>query len=261
MLPSYQVKICSFSLIISMYSLFACIGLFCLMVYIYSKVYTIICPDFGSYLKLSALIILGAGIGSKGLFLLTKIPDIIRHGNFAYLVKTIVTSGFVFYGGLFGALSGAAVYSKLFHIPCVKLLDRIIPSFPLFHMWGRVGCFFAGCCYGIPYKYGIPLASEPLVPRLPIQLIESIFLLALVIGLEGIRKNKAYLLGKNSFSLTNIYLFSYAFIRFLLEFFRGDDTARGIWLGLSTSQWISLLVIFYVLKREKKHIYNLIYNR
>ena len=31
-------------------------------------------------------------------------------------------------------------------------------------------------------------------------------------------------------------------MRFCLEWLRGD-TVRGIWLGLSTSQWISLLIL------------------
>ena len=42
--------------------------------------------------------------------------------------------------------------------------------------------------------------------------------------------------------VTGIYLLSYAIIRFVLEFWRGDD-ARGLFLGISTSQLISILLV------------------
>ena len=52
------------------------------------------------------------------------------------------------------------------------------------------------------------------------------------------------------------YIFLYAPVRFMLEFLRGD-TIRGFLFGLSTSQWISLLLlsaaaIYTLLRRPRK---------
>lgn len=143
----------------------------------------------------------------------------------------------------------------------METLDIFSVVLPLGHAVGRVGCFFGGCCYGICYDgpfavyYSDAAGLTPLhTPLLPIQLIEAVALLILFIiqlHLYG-RKDKQ---GK----LVQSYLLSYALIRFILEFFRGD-TARGKLFFLSTSQWISLLVLsalaLYLLlnkQRQKKH--------
>ena len=54
-----------------------------------------------------------------------------------------------------------------------------------------------------------------------------------------------------------VYVFSYAIIRFVLEFFRGD-AERGGFLSISTSQWISIALVagvialfIYLRKKEK----------
>ena len=49
---------------------------------------------------------------------------------------------------------------------------------PLFHAFGRIGCFLSGCCYGIETTFGIDLKYSPVpgcsgVLRFPVQLIES----------------------------------------------------------------------------------------
>ena len=104
-----------------------------------------------------------------------------------------------------------------------------------------------GCCYGkeysIPHHFGI---IE--IDRIPVQLIEALaeFVLFIVLLLIEKIKPKANLL--------QIYLMSYAVIRFLTEFLRGDDI-RGHWLGLSTSQWISIFIIaYYCIKMYKRNI-------
>ncbi|MBQ1715424.1 MAG: prolipoprotein diacylglyceryl transferase, partial [Firmicutes bacterium] len=49
----------------------------------------------------------------------------------------------------------------------------------------------------------------------------------------------------------DVYLLSYSILRFLLEFLRGD-ASRGIILGLSTSQWISIAVFLVILIRRRR---------
>ena len=74
--------------------------------------------------------------------------------------------------------------------------------------------------------------------RVPTQLIESVSEFSLFIILLIIERKK------NDTDLLRIYLVAYAVIRFINEFFRGDEI-RGVFLGLSTSQWISLMILVY----------------
>ena len=171
----------------------------------------------------------------------------------------VLQNGFVFYGGLIGGFLGLLLYCRIYHLPYADFLDVFAVRVPLGHAIGRVGCFLSGCCYGVPYD-GFPsvvytAAADPNtplgVPLFAVQLVESACLLLLYLALELLfhRSKK----GTCAF----VYLFAYAFIRFVLEFFRGDPI-RGGAFGLSTSQIISLLlaaaglIVLLVLRRRGK---------
>ena len=190
---------------------------------------------FSEYLILIGSMVLGAALGSKLLFFITQIPDIIAYFSIEYLFYKIITGGFVFYGGLFGAILGCCIFARTKKYNVAEMLNLVAPGYAIFHVFGRIGCFFAGCCYGKPANWGFALWSEPEVLRIPVQLIESAFLLCLVFVL--LRREKT---GKTD--LFRIYIISYAVFRFFIEFWRGD-TIRGIWWGLSTSQIISLIIL------------------
>lgn len=56
--------------------------------------------------------------------------------------------GYVFYGGfLFGA-AAALLAARAVKTPVRALSRALLPCLPFAHALGRVGCFFAGCCYG-----------------------------------------------------------------------------------------------------------------
>lgn len=193
--------------------------------------------DFRDFLLMLLCMAVGVGLGSKALFVVTKLPEILNDFSIARTLYIVVTSGFVFYGGLAGAILGLYCFSRYKRQSFRALSQIVVPGFPLFHFWGRLGCFFAGCCYGKEASWGIPMAKEPDVPRIPVQLFEAGCILAiflLLLWLERASKGEAPML--------TVYLLTYALCRFILEFFRGD-AVRGIWLGLSTSQWISLFIL------------------
>lgn len=198
---------------------------------------------------------IGVLIGGHLLYGITNIPyivNVITHysdlGGFWEFAKYLVMAfgGQVFYGGLLGGILAGYIYLRAKKMNVAEYADLFAPAIPLFHVFGRLGCFLGGCCYGIEWKYGITytnsLAAEANgVPRLPIQLIESGFNLLLFAMLafffiKGIQKGR----------LMIIYLMTYAAARYVFECFRGDGI-RGIWLGLSTSQWISLIIVLAVL--------------
>lgn len=158
--------------------------------------------------------------------------------DFKYFIS-YVSYGFVFYGGLIGFLCGLAFYAQIADKDCRLTFRYMVPAIPLFHAIGRIGCYLAGCCYG---KNGIP-----------VQLIESgyNFLLFIVLCNVSVKCRKIFM-------PIGVYFISYGTFRFIIEFFRGD-TIRGIFLGLSTSQWISLFLIIplgiynLIVKDEKNH--------
>ena len=126
-----------------------------------------------------------------------------------------------------------------------KFGDAIAPAIPFFHVFGRIGCHLAGCCYGMEY-HGPFAVTFPFnefntesagVSRVPTQLMEVSFNFILFLVLYFYIKNKP----KPGRPL-GIYLVAYSIMRFSIEFFRGD-VGRGGFLLLSTSQWISLALL------------------
>lgn len=202
---------------------------------------------------------LGAILGAKLLFIITSLPSLIPalvSGKITILQA--ITNGFVFYGGLLGGVFGLWLYCKQYKLDFVSYATAFAPSVPFGHMFGRIGCFLSGCCYGIVYdgplsftypieivaydNLGNPLCYEPFEgnPRLPIQLIEASFLLVLWIVTEIM----FYKSKKKGLPLYT-YAISYAIARFVFECFRGDAIRGKIWV-FSTSQIISLGILIFV---------------
>ena len=151
--------------------------------------------------------------------------------------------GMVFYGGFLGGMAAIGVYCKFDKkIKARNLLDIYAVLTPLFHVFGRIGCFLGGCCYGIESPFGFTVHGNTVNPeinnvnRLPVQLFESalnllIFLFILYLFRKSIMTDK----------LIFVYMLIYPVVRFTLEFLR-DDAIHGFLFGLSTSQWISILL-------------------
>ncbi len=190
-------------------------------------------------LTCSIYTIISSAIGAKILFLITNIPNNIH--TLKQNPLNLITNGFVFYGGIIGGAIGIYAYSKKRKIAYKELLISIIPSIPLMHAIGRIGCFLVGCCYGIPYKGigNIIYTNSQFAPNninlFPVQIVESICNLLIFIILMTNYK-------KSSNKTIEFYCILYGLTRFFLEFVRGDEI-RGQILAISTSQWISLILI------------------
>jgi phosphatidylglycerol:prolipoprotein diacylglycerol transferase len=199
-----------------------------------------------------AVLILGAGliIGGVLVFALVQVPAIWENREAVWEffresplpVLQRIFGGMVFYGGLFGALAALPLYAKVIKRDIPTIAGFLVPVLPLAHGIMRVGCFLAGCCYGIEHAtLGIAFANSPAapnnIPLLPVQLYEAAanFAIFAILWLYSAKpRNPAVLLA--------IYGLAYAPVRFALEFLRGD-AARGQLMGLSTSQFISILIV------------------
>ena len=68
-----------------------------------------------------------------------------------YPLQVLGLSGFVVYGGIILGLIGILIYSKIKKVAAFDYLDYMIPHIAIVQGFGRIGCFLAGCCYGIHY--------------------------------------------------------------------------------------------------------------
>ena len=155
-------------------------------------------------------------------------------------------AGGVFYGGLIAALAVAFWYMRRTKLPALKTADVFAPGIALGHGIGRLGCFAAGCCWGVqcdrPWAVTFTnpeaekLVGVPLnVPLHPTQLYEA-FAEFVIFAFLYWRIRKPHDTG----SIIGLYLMLYATVRFTVEFFRNHEQGN-LWGGpLDTSQWISL---------------------
>ena len=174
-------------------------------------------------------------------------------------INTFLNTGIVFYGGLIGYILAFLLICRVWNKKIeYGVLDIVAVCIPLFHFWGRLSCFFSGCCYGketqsdFSVLYTNYVNQEIMtVSRIPVQLIEAgLNMLLCIVLMVLLFKQKCK--GR----LLLVYLFIYALMRTILELFRGDS-ARGIWNGVSFSQFISLVIIisgilFFFSNRVKK---------
>lgn len=193
-----------------------------------------------------ALALLGAIFLGGLLYVFVTYPlemiwDFISRGDFSFL-----SSGIVFYGGLIGGIIGAWAGSKLAGVRFSQTVYVFIPFVPLGHAVGRIGCVMAGCCHGFeydgPFALYYPSSVTGLDPNkgyFPSQLVEAAINIGICLFLLWLSKK-----GMRSKGLLLSYICLYAVQRFALEFLRGDSI-RGLYFGLSTSQWISLALLVF----------------
>ncbi len=208
--------------------------------------------------NLFIMLVLAGVIGGK-LFLIFEDPSLYLNNP----KKLISGSGFVFYGSLLLAIPIMLWYFKKIKIPVLGMLDVMAIVTCIVHGFGRIGCFMAGCCYGIPTDsiLGVIFTNtrcqaEPLHTSLhPTQLYEAAFIFSIMAMLWFYKSRKKF-----AGQLFLLYLMAYAFGRSILELFRGD-VERGFVVKdwLSNSQFIAALVIsvglyFYVKLNRKANL-------
>lgn len=174
-------------------------------------------------------------------------------------------TGFVFQGGLITAVPACLWFLRRKGLQVWAVSDVAAVAIPVAHAFGRIGCHFAGCCFGgtceLPLAIRVPrwqLADGTPVPNAwydqhlknvvplealwsepiwPVQLIEAAGLALLAGGLWWWHASGRRPVG----ILFAWYLLLYGALRFSVEFLRGD-LERGVFFGgaLSTGQLISI---------------------
>ena len=203
---------------------------------------------------LSVSLLFAGVVGSKLLMIVVDLfngADIVGILDLAYL-----RAGGAIHGGIISAVIAFFWQTKRLRLPVLKTMDCMSPALALGQAVGRLGCFYAGCCYGttssLPWAVtfvdieaqnisGTPLA----IPLHPVQLYSFLSSLIVTVMLLMVFKRRQFV-GQ----VSGCYFVMEGALRIIVEHWRGDID-RGFLLGipwLSTGRLTScLFVIFGIL--------------
>ena len=210
----------------------------------------------------------------------SRIAYVIEHwqSEFAALPAAIIRvdqGGLMFYGGFILSFLVFFAWCFVKKEHPLRLADLLAAVIPLGHAFGRIGCFFYGCCYGrdsdcwcaVTFPAGSPSWYEhgrKMVSVLPTQLFEAAALFVLF-GLlmwawhrRGSVPDAFRAASVGNGLILGLYLIGYAVIRFIIEILRGDPRAA---VGpFSISQTISLgmllvgsVFLWFALQKRQAH--------
>ena len=210
-------------------------------------------------LDISFYMILGAIAGSRIFYIFT---------HFSYYwqnpldVFKLWEGGLTFFGGFILAMAACIWMTKKNHLSIWKTLDLFAPSLAIGVFFGRLGCFFAGCCHGKPcdlswaVTFIDPQSLAPLnTPLHPTQLYSSCGALVTFIILVILRKKETF----DGF-LAVMWILLYSSFRVIIEMFRGDprgDLLFGLYPTsrvLAVALVIGSIIMLPILKARSKKL-------
>ncbi|MBR2384264.1 MAG: prolipoprotein diacylglyceryl transferase [Clostridia bacterium] len=221
---------------VTLYGICIAVGVLCCVLVLFKFASGKVKESFIDFLFYNGIVAIVVGFVSACLF----------QAIYAYIENPeegfdLFNSGMTFIGGLIGGVVSFLVGYFIFRPMLKNRLVDIISLLPccivVAHAFGRVGCFFAGCCYGKPTESFLGVKFPFLSHKVhPTQLYEAFFLFALFAVMLILYVKKDF---KHNLSL---YLLTYGIFRFLIEFVRGDE--RGTFVtGISPSQFWSILMV------------------
>ncbi len=186
-------------------------------------------------------------------------------------IFSIWNGGFVFFGGLIASWPTAIIFCRIKKKNFFEWADFFTPIISLSYALGRIGCLFAGCCYGSTCF--LPWALDGRHPTVPYMILGEVLIFSYLIFIE--RRSRIKALVAISEKLPNktvkgqlfmTWVFLHSSVRFYVEYFRADF--RGSFYNLplaghvSISQviclsLISLSVGYFILSSERlRKLYN-----
>lgn len=177
-----------------------------------------------------AMITVGAGIiGARLLEVALHWQD--YSGDLLRILK-IWEGGLSFFGGFLGGTLGGIWYARRHQIPFWNGSDIYAPSLALGYAVARLGCLFAGCCYGLPTSlpWGLCFPDEHhpgalTSPSHPTQIYSFLIGLAIFAVLVQVERRRRF-----TGQVFAAFLILFGAYRFMIEFLRRGVTS-DIWFG------------------------------
>jgi len=192
-------------------------------------------------LDLGFWLMIGAIVGARTLHVVSYWKEEFAGKPFTEIFM-IQNGGLVFYGGLIGASAATVLYASWKKVPLWKFADALIPSLPLGHFFGRLGCLMSGCCFGkscdLPWAVQFPTGHETEGQKVhPVQVYEAMLNLLLYVVLELLYKRKKF-----DGQVFAVYLIGYSLLRGIVEIFRADYRPGEYFGVLTPGQVISIFL-------------------
>jgi phosphatidylglycerol---prolipoprotein diacylglyceryl transferase len=186
-------------------------------------------------------IALGTVLGARLYFVLQN--DLAGYVQAPWRFLAIWEGGLAYFGGLFGAIAAAFIYTRRHRLSFARVADLFAPAVPVGSAIGRIGCGLAGMDYGTPtavpwgvvYTNAESYAPVDGISRHPTQFYELVGDLVIAAVLLRFRGRLP------EGGLFVLYLMLFAILRFVLFFFRGDVPTLA--LGLTNGHWTALVVL------------------
>lgn len=200
-------------------------------------------------------LLLGGILGARVMFVTTYWHEEFS-GKPIWEIFMIQRGGLVFYGGMIGASIAVILFARIKKLPLWKLADILAPSIALGSVFGRIGCFMNGCCYGraceLPWAIRFPQDhSTTGIPVHPTQIYDSLLNLTLYLGLAWLFRRRKF-----DGQIFAVFLVCYAITRSMVELFRGDYSDAHLHGGLTPAHLLSIgifvagVVLFVALRNR-----------
>ena len=156
------------------------------------------------------------------------------------------------YGAVIGIIILLFLFSKQYKKSFKNLIYILLPSIPLMYGIGKIGCFLAGCCYGIEYNgalsisYNYSYSAPKGINLFPIQLLESIvFIIIFIYTYNKTRKSKP-----NNIIIGQIFIIC-GILKFLLEYLRMSHIGKLFSINQLISMAFILVGLFLILNQTR----------
>lgn len=208
-------------------------------------------------LSLIPIVVLSGIVGARLMFVVLKWSDF--SSNLPSIFN-IQGGGMSIHGALiFGAIA-ILIYTKIYKLEVLKILDFWVPAVLVGQIIGRFGNFFNQEAFGpptnLPWKMFVKESLRPVGlenisffhPTFIYSAIGLSIILLLIIFLKRCKLKPGMILW--------IYIVSYSLLRVFIEFFRIDS---DYWGGFTVAQWASLLIVSIslvtglILRYKSKH--------
>lgn len=189
-------------------------------------------------------ILLGTLFGAKYFTLLTNFNKFKDNIDFKKI-------GLSSYGAIIGILILLIIFAKQYKKNFKDLINNILPAIPLMYGISKIGCFLAGCCYGIKYNgplsitYKYSLSAPKNISLLPIQIIETITFILIYLYISKKKKENKNIIG--------ITILLCGLSKFLLDYLRMNHINKI----LTVNQIVSIpfiiigLILYFKEKSER----------
>lgn len=199
--------------------------------------------DSNRILDMGFIVILSGMIGSRLLYIIINLPDYIAN---PLNIFKIWEGGLVFSGGLVAVIIVVLIYVRKYNYNLWTICDLWSPAASIGEGIGRIGCFFAGCCYGRPCDLPwavtftdpktIAIPNFPLHPTQLYSFLSGMIIFAVLMIINSKRRYEG--------QVFLWFLILHSTARLFIEQFRFD--ARGSVFNdtLTMTQLVALVILF-----------------